>query len=240
MEVFAGLKKAALAAAFAVALLATVMSATLASSASLGGILAGSLFATHEAGVPKNLSMSDNFVGTNGSINGRTLSTGQQWVTHSGNWVISSNKLSQTTTTSTTTYRRASLPWITGATTVTAALTTTSSQYIGIYLQGNSNGTAATVLRVRNNGSAILCRLSSSSTCTQLATATSAGGSATWALTYDTGVCTVTRNGAQVLTYTVPVASRAGYEANTRVGVISIGNVSATGYRWTSFSAASV
>ena len=238
MEVFAGLKKAALAAAFAVALLATVMSATLASSASLGGILAGSLLATNRTDVPKNLSMSDDFVGTNGSINGRTLSTGQKWAIHRGAWAISSNKLGQTNTA--TTFAMASLPWINGATTVTAALTTTSSQYIGIYLQGNSNGTAATVLRVRNNGSAILCRLSSSSTCTQLATATSAGGSATWALTYDTGVCTVTRNGAQVLTYTVPVASRAGYEANTRVGVISIGNVSATGYRWTSFSAASV
>ncbi|MDQ1306270.1 MAG: hypothetical protein QG671_2102 [Actinomycetota bacterium] len=207
----------------------------LASAASLGGILAASLYASSHIDVAKNASLSYNFVSANGNLNGKTLATGQVWVVHSGSWSIQANRGRQTNTGN---LRTASLPWFRTPTVVGATITTTGPFNLGVYMQGNAAGTVATVLRVRNGTPNVveLGRISGG-TFTVRASTTSATSAATWALSYKDGDCTVTRNGTSILTYTFPAIERAAIEANTRVGMITSGNVGND--RYTGFTASS-
>lgn len=203
------------------------------SAASIGGVAAASLFAQTGTGYPKSYAMSDNFVG-NGGLNARIIASGQTWTTTSGTW---STVSSTVRTTSTANTQIAFLPWLDVPTAVTATLAVSGTYRAGVVMHQNAAGTVGTALVIRNDGSVVIARLASGSGFTAMASTTGAG-SGTWTLEYSSGVYTAKKNAVSVLTYTVPVASRPTYEANTNVGLYA--RASNTNTFWSAFNVTSI
>lgn len=204
------------------------------SAASLGGVAAAGIFAQTGTGYTKLYVMSDNFAG-NGGLNARIIASGQTWTTRSGTW---STVSSTARTTSTANTQIAFLPWLNVPSRVTATLAVSGTYRAGVVMHQDAAGAVGTALVINNSGGSVtIARLSAANGFTALASTTGAGNG-TWSLEYAGGVYTAKNNGVSVLTYTVPVASRPAYEANTNVGLYArAGN---TNTLWSAFNVTSI